>query len=624
MKLIYDNIDTVIKDFLKKYHDKNDSIKKWIDTQAREEILKRFVITNKKDFNKYVILLHKEFETVIDDIVNYFTYLYPKDLSKIHKLTVSKAYNASIEFAKENEEEFMIDKGKELSIKDIKNSEIKKIINLLKKNKLTFKYGSISDNQNLIDVFKMDGDKIVSKLDPLPFGPVGFLTIDGITVIKEFYLSTAAQLKTTYYLTTEVIVTGRLFPHIGDKELIIHTLVNAWASELHDTREMIDKLDIPAHFRKLESPLYRGLTISPKAFKKLQNNESITLHNLPYSSWTHLLEEARNFIHSNKSGIVIKQENIKVKDILINISAFEDECFGTNFIETKSEEEIIVKNSPELLTVYPDMVVLGKGLTHKGTSKDIQDFKNLRIKASDDSDEETLDEISSLIRQGKIDWEYGINKPLSNVELWWMTSYSFRKDKKGYLPTKSYGVFIYKNFTVLQNIYFESSTPDYEYYAVKDAKVIFKKKLDKFTKNDLKLQGLLFKWGDKCSDKIGEQIEKLGILDKYKKVSNIVLYRGLKLSLPAMKNLSENKPVHLDNRKYSSWSTSIEATKRFGPVTIKYSPSKEDILININLFSDTVFGNVEIYFHHIENEIILKNSPEMLIVHPDQVVKEQL
>jgi len=54
-------------------------------------------------------------------------------------------------------------------------------------------------------------------------------------------------------------------------------------------------------------------------------------------------------------------------------------------------------------------------------------------------------------------------------------------------------------------------------------------------------------------------------------------------------------------------------------IVIEYIAKSENVLININLFEEKVFGDTYNYPYCNEKEIILINSKDMLTIHPKQV-----
>lgn len=93
----------------------------------------------------------------------------------------------------------------------------------------------------------------------------------------------------------------------------------------------------------------------------------------------------------------------------------------------------------------------------------------------------------------------------------------------------------------------------------------------------------------------------------------------MNISPKAREKLKEGKTIKLQNRKFSSWSESMDEAYSYlkSGIVIKYSPKIEDIVINIGLFEKLLFQE---YDHGYFPEIILKNSQETLIIYPDQIV----
>jgi len=487
-------------------------------------------------------------------------------------------------------------------------------------NKLDFVYGyySLTSKNYLENGWILDNNFKQTQVYLKYNNPIGLAKYKNYLIIKNIAFEQVSD--TEYYVIEYYIIEDKdqlkleiFLSYLNDTTLKIHNLLCIWGANRNPKiLDNLSRLQIDSKFKKSKKQLYRGLSLSDKALDKLFNKESISLKKRKYSSWSENLSEAMKFSveYANK-GIVLKYT--PKDEILININLFETMVFKTlKWYQYFFEKEIILINSQDMLIVNPNDVKYVKG--------DYTNPKQFKIKANS---EDILQEVVNIIKKNKVEWEYGVNIPLKNIEIWWMEEISsFKKDNKDFLPTKTYGKFIHKNFTILKEIYFESKKPSYSYCAVKDTEVVFKKKLP-ITNREIKIEGLLFQWGDKASDRVGEQIENL-ISDDYTAIDSEVLYRGLNLSPAAHKKLLNNEPITLDNRKYSSWSHKIESAKHFArirPVIIKYFPIKKDILLNINLFNREVFGNEEIYYHSHEDEVILKNSPGMLTINPDQIVE---
>jgi hypothetical protein len=347
------------------------------------------------------------------------------------------------------------------------------------------------------------------------------------------------------------------------------------------------------------------------------------------SSWSTKFDKARSFSSYGGGMLGVVMTYTPKDEVLLNINLFEQSVIGDlSRLTNAHEEEILLLNSPEMLIVHPEQVVYYNADARMNEPETLpyHEFKH-RIKGSNDSDEEVLKEIQSLIND-KLLWNYGINAPLTKANLWYMehNDNHFRHDKSDYVSTGTVGVVKHKNFTVLKRFNFEHELGNvyYTYEVIKDREVILKVKLGNITDNDIKIMQLLYEWGAEASDEIGKKLEALKIPSIYKTIPK-QLYRGLSLSSVAHYKIHHNKSIKLENREFSSWSTEVESAQKFArvrPVLIKHFPTKSEVLININLFCKKVFGNEELFPHYLENEVILKNSPDMLIVHPDQVIKE--
>jgi len=120
--------------------------------------------------------------------------------------------------------------------------------------------------------------------------------------------------------------------------------------------EELSLLPIPKEFKVLDSPLYRGITISKKGYDSLEKGKSISLKPLPYSSWSISLNTARDFAEAKKYGIVVKYLP-SAKDIIFNsrgiLKVFQHNIDKQYF---GMESEVILDNS-KLLEIDPKSVV---------------------------------------------------------------------------------------------------------------------------------------------------------------------------------------------------------------------------------------------------------------------------
>ncbi len=169
----------------------------------------------------------------------------------------------------------------------------------------------------------------------------------------------------------------------------------------------------------------------------------------------------------------------------------------------------------------------------------------------------------------------------------------------------------------------------YEYYIVPDPNnnIYLMGDLPLLTNETIEIHNLLYDWTQgydvnnfKVGDKLLTKLLKCNISEEFRRCYK-TLYRGFTFSPPALKKLQEGKTVRLQKRIFSSWSETKEEAKEFaGHVILEYQP-KNEVVININLFEREVFKSIQFYPNSYENEIILLNSPEMLTVHPHQVVE---
>lgn len=165
-----------------------------------------------------------------------------------------------------------------------------------------------------------------------------------------------------------------------------------------------------------------------------------------------------------------------------------------------------------------------------------------------------------------------------------------------------------------------------EYYIIPDPDIKIKliDKTPLVTYETIRINHLLYKWSyvstTGVGDKVLTQLLKYNIRDEFKQCSK-TLYRGFALSNAALKRLEKGKTVRLRKKIFSSWSedkdTALEYTVN---VIFEYNP-KNEVVININLFEEKVFHSLKFCPNEMENEVILLNSPDMLVLHPRQVVK---
>jgi hypothetical protein len=127
------------------------------------------------------------------------------------------------------------------------------------------------------------------------------------------------------------------------------------------------------------------------------------------------------------------------------------------------------------------------------------------------------------------------------------------------------------------------------------------------------------------SDRVLYMIDYIGVPEEFKQCKK-PLYRGVNLSPPAIKKIFKNKSISLQDRKFSSWSTdknrAIEFVGRDNDIQgilLEFSPTKE-VLINVPFFLKKVFKEPLTLDYNMEKEVILKNSPKMLIAAPEQFI----
>jgi len=192
------------------------------------------------------------------------------------------------------------------------------------------------------------------------------------------------------------------------------------------------------------------------------------------------------------------------------------------------------------------------------------------------------------------------------------------------------GLFRYKNHTVIkipplkvakvkigkQYDYYIVPDPNKKFYLIDDTPLV--------TDETIEIHNLLYEWSRGSSFEVGDKILtkllKYNIQNEFKKCSK-TLYRGFMFSPIALQKLQEGKSVRLQKRIFSSWSETKEQALEFADdVVLQYQP-KNEVVINPNEFEREVFNSTLFYPNSKENEVILLNSPEMLLVHPHQVVE---
>jgi hypothetical protein len=260
------------------------------------------------------------------------------------------------------------------------------------------------------------------------------------------------------------------------------------------------------------------------------------------------------------------------------------------------------------------------------------------------------DEVIRLIKKNNLKFKCGkLNSPITdkNSDIFKINPvHNYSMPYKGSIGERDIvGLADYKEQLIVQ-LYLEDPSSidmfDYEerpqYYIVRSQHKFFIKEetplVNDTTKN---LHGLLIEWGYNTDKTIaGSKILKLSQksnLDEFKKCPSVI-YRGISLSSDAIERLQSNKIVRLKNLKFSSWSMDKEKAKKFAALAserdddeyeglvMKYSP-KNEILINIELFEEKVFKSLDYWPWRGQKELILVNSPEMLILRPEQLVSKE-
>lgn len=202
---------------------------------------------------------------------------------------------------------------------------------------------------------------------------------------------------------------------------------------------------------------------------------------------------------------------------------------------------------------------------------------------------------------------------------------------KVFLNEQPVGFFEYKDHIIIKVFQIKhriSAIPqtECEYYIIPDPDIKIKliDKTPLVTDETIQINHLLYKWSNRSytglGDKILTQLLKYNIRNEFKQCSK-PLYRGFALSNAALKRLEKGKTARLKKTIFSSWSEDKEIALEFTVNAIfEYHP-KNEVVININLFEEKVFHSLKFCPNKIENEVILLNSPDMLTLHPRQVVK---
>jgi hypothetical protein len=196
------------------------------------------------------------------------------------------------------------------------------------------------------------------------FSIMSFLDIDNI------HISKSKTQNPHNVLITKKNIPFTIQPLITKETVKIHNILWKWLVEADrsDLKKIVElQKYIPSECKNVTKVLYRGLQdLSPKALNKLSIDSPIELRNLEYSSWTYSLKTALFFKskwRTKKNGIVIKYKPAK-DDVLIDINQFEKIVFGSEKMITYGElQEVILKESPKMLKIYPDQVVVNKKKT---------------------------------------------------------------------------------------------------------------------------------------------------------------------------------------------------------------------------------------------------------------------
>lgn len=242
----------------------------------------------------------------------------------------------------------------------------------------------------------------------------------------------------------------------------------------------------------------------------------------------------------------------------------------------------------------------------------------------------TLQKVVNKVKYNKLDFEYGklnseINDKNSSIKIFFPDSPSIPiTPYKGYISTDLIvGLAEYKNYLIVKAIN-PKHNEDIIYIIFTKDKFYIKEKFPFITEETLYIHGLLLDWSNgEETTKSAHKILKLN-LNEYRKCPKII-YRGLILRDIAIERLRNNKSVKLSSKyKFSSWSMDKKYAAVFSNgIIMKYSP-KDEVVINVELFEKKVFKTLDYWPYPFQEEIILLNSPSILVLKPDQIIFKDL
>jgi len=332
-----------------------------------------------KEHEKYIREIprsYKKSNHAFERIKYYSKYLEDLDGKKDKNYTVRKEWYKY----HPDDEDAMDDKNHEIrkqwfrnhplkvSDKSISKTKVLEIVELIKNNKLVFKYGLLYTKDVLKELIKHEktflvytNKKLTTKYN-LPY-----LNKDKIIEVSKHNDLFIVKLDNDYIITLHPV---KFRINLPDNIFKILNLIKQWKKIVDDADrgkfynhkylKDLSKLEIPEKFKEIPSnvQIYRGIRLSKKAYNKLLKKKTIRLRPRLFSSWSFSADIAERFIsiHTSDypSGAVLKYKP-KPEDVLINIDGMKQYLFDMR----DGEYEVILKNNNSLLTVsYEDVIIL--------------------------------------------------------------------------------------------------------------------------------------------------------------------------------------------------------------------------------------------------------------------------
>jgi len=257
--------------------------------------------------------------------------------------------------------------------------QLKKIYESI--NKIEFKYGIIDSNKNPTFIAKIDSSLGIKEelayISRASF--IGYAEIDNFSIIQRIKIENK-HLRIIYLIFDHFLNFKQNFNLNLDNLKIFHLLKEWQYTDKNGDRflYLLENIKIPSEFKQCKKPLYRGLNLSPLAIKKIVSGKSVTLLNKKFSSWSENKEQAlRHTSIKNPIRLMYSPKN----EVLINIQLFYNFIgYYDNLYEY--EEEVILVNSPKMLTIFPNQVEIkndkirrGKFFKNKYIDKNYLDVK---------------------------------------------------------------------------------------------------------------------------------------------------------------------------------------------------------------------------------------------------------